>query len=46
MSEIQTLPDINFKSIINFRDLGGKVPEEEKRIKKGIIFRFSNIDKV
>ncbi|HUX59183.1 MAG TPA: tyrosine-protein phosphatase [Bacteroidales bacterium] len=46
MSEIQTLSDVNFKSILNFRDLGGKVPEGDKKIKKGIIFRSANLDKI
>lgn len=36
--------DINFKSVLNFRDLGGIAAEGEKKIKKGIIFRSANPD--
>ncbi|MCE5348234.1 MAG: tyrosine-protein phosphatase [Bacteroidales bacterium] len=36
--------DINFKSVPNFRDLGGIAAEGGKKIKKGIIFRSANPD--
>jgi len=36
--------EINFKSVLNFRDLGGIVSDGDKKIKNGMIFRSANLD--
>jgi protein-tyrosine phosphatase len=38
--------DINIKSVLNFRDIGGIPCDENRQIKPGIIFRSANIDTI
>jgi len=38
--------DMNFKTVLNFRDIGGIVTDRDKQIKDGIIFRSANLDRI
>lgn len=38
--------DMNFKTVLNFRDLGGILTASDKKVKNGIIFRSANLDRI
>ena len=42
----QNQSEIKFKSVLNFRDIGGIVSEGNKLIKNGVVFRSANIDRI
>lgn len=44
MGKNQNPSEINFKSVLNFRDLGGIVSDGDKTIKNGMLFRSANLD--
>jgi protein-tyrosine phosphatase len=44
MSKSQNPSGINFKSVLNFRDLGGIVSDGDKKIKSNMLFRSANLD--
>ncbi|MEI6048184.1 MAG: tyrosine-protein phosphatase [Bacteroidota bacterium] len=44
MNKNQNPSDMNLKSVLNFRDIGGIVSDGDKKIKDGIIFRSANPD--
>jgi len=46
MIKNQNPSELNFKSVLNFRDLGGIVADKNKKIKNGIIFRSANLDRI
>jgi len=46
ISRDQLPSDMNFKSVLNFRDIGGIVSDGDRKIKDGIIFRSANPDKI
>ncbi len=46
MRESRNTSDVYLKSVLNFRDIGGMPAEKSKRIRKGIIFRSANPDRI
>jgi protein-tyrosine phosphatase len=44
MSNNNSSSEIQFKNLLNFRDIGGIVADNDKRVRNGIIFRSANPD--
>ena len=46
MSKHRPSGDYGFKSLLNFRDIGGVPAADNSMIKKGVVFRSANPDKL
>lgn len=46
MSKSKITSELNFESVLNFRDIGGIVSDGNKKIKDGMIYRSANLDRI